>query len=236
MRTDTFGMLRAVASGERLEPYLASCADDRFAAVRLYAWNIQVSAAFQAPLGCLEVACRNAMCRRLSNLFDRDDWWRSPRVLLHRTAQRMVDDAELEIRRRGEPATPGRTVAGLPFGFWVSLLGSGTDYETRLWRPALRHAFPGYNGRRAPLHRELNETRKLRNRIAHHEPIHRRNLAADHERILRLLGYISAHYATWVSLHDRVPLVIACREGVCAGLLTARFLVVDDEVRREQDA
>jgi hypothetical protein len=216
-------MLRAIASRERLEPYLRACRGDRSAAVRLYAWNIQVSAAFQAPLGCLEIEYRNALHYQLTALFGRDDWWLAPNMLLHHTAQRIVADAVQEIRRRGEPLTPARTVAELSFGFWVSLLGSGADYETRLWRPTLRHAFPGYRGRRKPLHKEFDEVRRLRNRIAHHEPVHRRDLAADHEQVIRLLGYISPEYAAWVRLHDRVPEVLACRVDVCQGLLSARF-------------
>jgi hypothetical protein len=223
MHADEFDMLRAIASRERLEPYLRACLGDRSAAVRLYAWNIQVSAAFQAPLGCLEVEYRNALHYQLSALFGRDDWWLAPNILMHHTAQRMVADAMQEIQRRREPLTPGRTVAELSFGFWVSLLGSGADYETRLWRPALRHAFLGYHGRRRPLHQEFDEVRRLRNRIAHHEPIYRRDLVTDHLRIMRLLSYISPEYAAWVRRHDRVPEVLACRVDVCSGLLSVRF-------------
>jgi hypothetical protein len=114
-------------------------------------------------------------------------------------------------------------VAELPFGFWVSLLGSGSDYETRLWRPALCRAFPGYQGRRQPLHRELDEARRLRNRIAHHEPVYGRDLAADHARLLRILAIVSTEYADWVRQHDRVPDVLATRHGICGGLLVATF-------------
>ena len=223
MYADEFSMLRAIASRARIEPYLATCLGDRSAAVRLYSWNIQVSAAFQAPLGCLEVAYRNALNYQLTTLFGRGDWWLAPDIRLHHTAQRIVADAIQEIHRRSKRPTPGRVVAELPFGFWVSLLGSGTDYETRLWRPALHHAFPGYRGRRAPLHQEFDDVRRFRNRIAHHEPIHRRDLVADHERIVRLLGYISLEYAAWVRLNDRVPEVLACKADVCRGLLSTRF-------------
>jgi hypothetical protein len=216
-------MLQGIASDARLGPYLGAFGGDRRAAARLYAWNIQVSSAFQAPLGCLEVACRNAMHQRLAGLFGRDDWWVAPDLRLHYTANHIVTDAIAEVQRRGNPLTPGRVIAELPFGFWVSLLGSGTDYETRLWRPALRRAFPGYRGRRPPLHQELDEARKLRNRIAHHEPLHRRDLAADHARVMRLLAYISPGYAAWVAEHDRVPEVLAARGEVCNGLLSAGF-------------
>ena len=220
---EAFDMLRAIASDARVEPYLVACDGNRRAAVRLYAWNIQISAAFQASLGCLEVACRNAMHHELSGLFGREDWWRAPELRLHHVADRIVTDAVDVISRRRERQTPGRIVAELPFGFWVSLLGSGADYETRLWRPALRHAFPGYRGRRTPLHQELDDGRRLRNRIAHHEPIYGRDLVKDHERTLRLLTHISADYAAWVRGHDRVPDVLAARDDVCSGALLARF-------------
>ena len=37
--------------------------------------------------------------------------------------------------------------------------------------------------------------RLLRNRIAHHEPIHYRHLAADYDRMLTILGWVSADFA-----------------------------------------
>ena len=83
------------------------------------------------------------MHRRLSDLFGRSDWWDAPSLRLHNVARRIAADALDEVVRRRRIPTPDRVVAELPFGFWVSLLGSGSDYETRLWRPALHHAFPG---------------------------------------------------------------------------------------------
>jgi hypothetical protein len=61
MEAEAFSALRAGVSQDRLEPYLAACRGDQAVAARLCAWNIQISAAFHAPLGCLEVACRNAI-------------------------------------------------------------------------------------------------------------------------------------------------------------------------------
>ena len=109
-------------------------------------------------------------------------------------------------------------MAALSFGFWVSLLGSGgrmdpdgrrANYEMTLWRPALRRAFP----HRTPLtrkqaHRPLNALRKLRNRIAHHEPIFARPLLEDHQRILEVTGWISPGVQAWVKHHSRVPIVL----------------------------
>jgi hypothetical protein len=99
----------------------------------------------------------------------------------------------------------------LPFGFWVSLLGSGNSYDQRLWRTALYRAFPGYHGGRHALHRKLDFLRVLRNKIAHHAPIHHRHLDADHEAIMTVLGYIDAPLAALVARYSSVPAVLASR-------------------------
>jgi hypothetical protein len=74
--------------------------------------------------------------------------------------------------------------AKLTFGVWIALLRR--PYEMTLWRPALHGAFPGYRGPRSTLHEDLRNMGLLRNRIAHHEPVHHRHLAApshhDYER------------------------------------------------------
>jgi hypothetical protein len=111
----------------------------------------------------------------------------------------------------------------LPLGFWVSLLGSGNQYENKLWRPTLHLAFPGYHGPRKPLYRDFDHVRTFRNRIAHHKPIHHRHLNADHETIARLAGYISPVLPKWMAGNDRVPKLLACRSDVCAGMRATSF-------------
>jgi hypothetical protein len=208
MDRDQVKLVRDAMSAERLAPYEAACGGDVAAALRLYGWNSQVSAAFYWPLQNLEIVLRNALHREMSALFGRPDWWIRRVVNLHADAARDVRRAREKLVRRGKEATPSRMVAELSFGFWVSLLGKGNDYETRLWRPALYRAFPHYSGRRQPLHRQLDSVRLFRNRIAHHEPIYRRHLAADHESILRLAAYMSPDTVQCVQRNDQVPLVL----------------------------
>jgi len=209
--------IRDAVSPERLQPYLDALPGDLVAAHRLYAWNIEVSAAFYGPLHWLEVILRNAMHRQLTELFGRPDWWTTTRVNLHPNALRDLTVAKGKLRDRHKPVTPGRIVAELPFSFWVGLLGKGRDYEQQLWRPQLHLAFPRYHGMRSPLHHDLDAMRLLRNRIAHYEPIHRRHLAADYDTIMRLIGYISADVAEHVGSLDRVPTVLARRNQTCNG-------------------
>jgi hypothetical protein len=52
----------------------------------------------------------------------------------------------------------------------------------------------------------------LRNRIAHHEPIHQRDLREDHGNLLDVAGWMSPDVATWIEGASRVGR--ALRRGV----------------------
>jgi hypothetical protein len=53
--------------------------------------------------------------------------------------------------------------------------------------------------------------RDLRNRIAHHEPIFSRDLAADDRTILEVIGWMCADTRAWVVHHSEVPAILADR-------------------------
>jgi hypothetical protein len=203
--------LGGLLSRARIGEYLAHCNGDPVAALRLSCWNAEVSAAFYGPLQYLELALRSVLDHRMSVLFGRADWWHAPQVDLHHAAQARITEAYYRLSRSGIPQTPEEIISELPFGFWVGLLGAGHSYDQRLWRTSLHLAFPGYRGRRSVLHRDLDYLRVLRNKIAHHSPIHHRHLQADHDAIVRMLGYIDSGLADLVNRHSPVPAVLARR-------------------------
>jgi hypothetical protein len=210
-----FSGVEAALSVERLEPYSRACGGDLRAAVDLYVWNTAVSGAFYESLAYLEVGLRNALHDQLRRLAHRDDWWESPLLTLAPAAVDMIAKAKRDAGRRAD-GKPGRVVAALQFGFWVGLVSSGRscNYEMILWRPALHRAFPGYRGPRPPLHERLEKMRLLRNRVAHHEPIHQRPLVADHDDLLAVAGWISADFAGWIRSTSRFASVLADRPPV----------------------
>lgn len=201
--------IRGALSWPRFAPYLARAGGDMTTAVQLYWWNVGVSAAFYAPLHCLEVTLRNSLHLRLTIVFGRTDWWES--APLYKNGRRMVDDARCKLTTRARPYTADDMVAELSFGFWVSLV-SGIYHRT-LWTPFLHTAFPSYRGPRRQLHGELHTMLLFRNRIMHHEPIHHRHLEADHQTILRLLGQLSPDMAKQLKLYDQVESVLGQRPG-----------------------
>jgi hypothetical protein len=151
--------LRNLLSQSRLAEYELRCAGDPVAALRLHCWNTEISEAFYGPLQYLEVSMRSVMTKELVSLFGQRDWWASPQADLHYGARRKITEATDQLRRSGLPADPQQITDELPFGFYVSLLGPGNNYDQRLWRPALYRAFPGYHGRRRDLHRRFDYLR-----------------------------------------------------------------------------
>lgn len=195
-----------VLSEARFTSYLAECGGDVTTAWRLYVWNINISVAFYPLLHFVEITLRNALHRELSARFGRPDWWSVAPLNEH--GHRLVKEAhekvcELRTQRADD------LVAKLTFGFWVSLVSR--TYDRTLWVPSLHRAFPYYRGRRADLHAEFKEVLWLRNRVMHHEPIHRRDLEADHEMIYRLLNHMSSRLASAVRQVDHVPYVLWLR-------------------------
>ncbi|MFD8520200.1 hypothetical protein ACFV2D_09295 [Streptomyces capillispiralis] len=205
----------------RLRRYIRAAHGDAQAAERLYWWNVEVSSALFGSLHCLELALRNALHTALARHYGRPDWWTV--APLNDRGQRLVNDARRSCGRRLRRITPDDLVAELSFGFWVSLLSHGSGYDRHFWVPVLHAAFPHYQGRRDRLYRELTSLVLLRNRVMHHEPVHHRHLAADHDTICRVLGYLSPELAEETRTMDRFPDVLAGRADVLSGARPPRF-------------
>lgn len=210
-------------SADRFARYESAAGGDIDAALRLYVWNIAVSSAFWGPLQVLEVALRNAIHDRLIARFGREDWWNAPSLALTSVHRQAIASAYDRLEQERKVPTSGRIVAQLSLGFWVGLLGTGHNYEMTLWRPALRHAFTDKIGTRRQVYQEFDRRRTFRNRIAHHEPIFHRHLAADHMHIVRLIGLISPVAAEWVTEHSRVEAVLAVRPALGRPLQASSF-------------
>ena len=206
-----FPTLEKQLSPERLARYRLAMAGNLEKAMHLYHWNMAVAEAFYSPLQTLEVIVRNALGDKLKSAFGHQ-WYLANNVQYLRYPQpEMLAAAISELSRRNAAIDHGRIVAELNFGFWAGLLGK--RYETNLWRPLFRHAFPNAPKPflRKNVHEPLETLRLFRNRIAHHEPIFNRALTDDHSSILQLIGWISPEAALWTAQTSRVPIVLQQR-------------------------
>ena len=211
--------LESMLSPERMSTYVRAVPDrDKEQAIRLYIWNVALSSAFYEVLQGLEVTLRNAIHKRLSANYG-TGWYENPQTGLDDGGMRRIENLKTQLAHSGgRRVTPAQMVAGLSFGFWVSLLGNGgriavsnrrANYEMTLWRPALRHAFPNVRSlTRKQAHAALDRMRILRNRIAHHEPIFNRDLKEDYRLLLEATGWISPVTRDWLERHNRVHAVL----------------------------
>jgi hypothetical protein len=128
----------------------------------------------------------------------------------------VIKARERATRRGRDPAIHGKVVAELSFGFWRYLVAS--RYLTALWIPGARAAFP--NGpadlrmRRAQLERRLHNLMLVRNRAAHHEPIHRRDLARDFRDAVTVAGWVHPQAAVWLRARLDLLQVAAARHSL----------------------
>ena len=192
-------------SADRLKPYLSAASGDLNKAVELYQWNIEISGAFYESLSIAEVCLRNTLNDQLALMHaDRSGYWFDNFGSFF-TGDALSDIALARKRasRPGRYETPGRIVAELNFGFWKYILAK--RYEATLWTPALRHGFPGLEPKqRSVVFSAVSELHTLRNRIAHHEPIHQRDLLADLLTTYRLLDWISVDTRKWAVTFSRI--------------------------------
>ncbi len=65
--------------------------------------------------------------------------------------------------------------------------------------------------KREVVYKHVEKLLTLRNRIAHHEPIHRLPLADLHDRMLLVITWIDPSISGWLSDLSRVPSLLASR-------------------------
>ena len=206
----------------RLNSYLQATGGSEAAAIDLYDWNTLASAALHEDLGRLEVLVRNAMDEALVRLGSakgwQDPWYRQKHLFQGRQSSQtraVISDARRRATGRGQPEEHGKVIAALGFGFWRYLCGP--QYLTSLWVPALASAFARHPPPNDPqqirvdVNDRIQRLHFLRNRIAHHEPIHQRNLAGDHDQLLEVVGWICSDSRFWVAARSRTPAVLAAR-------------------------
>lgn len=182
--------------------------DSGLATIALYDWNAQVSAAFMAPLHICEVVIRNAVSDALTAVYG-DRWPWSPVFEASLPNPRIGYNPQrnLASARQGQLST-GKVIAELKFVFWQKMFTG--RHDVRLWDPHLRRVLPNLDpgktvaALRIEVYGALEHVRLLRNRIAHHEPIFKRNLTDDFDKVTALIRYRCADTADWMIQTQRV--------------------------------
>jgi len=197
-----------ILSPDRFSTYLLWAANDAALAERLYSYNVQLSSDFYSSLHMLEIALRNKADNALLAVYG-PNWLDDTAVVIEPYQQRCVVDARASLIREGKAATHSQMVAELNFGFWSALFGPKSNH---LWG-TLRPIFAVGGLKRAVVAQKLRDLRRLRNRIAHYEPILAQPISSLHQDILNLTSWMSVDAAAWITTHSSIsypatPLII----------------------------
>ncbi len=209
----TLQAVKTALSSARMSTYeVASC--DSSLALELYAWNAQVSGALLTPLHICEVVIRNAVSDVLESLYGEKWPWSAGFEQSLPDPRGYSPKRDLQNARRSVRTT-GKVIPELKFVFWQKMFTS--RYDSRLWNAHLIQEFPNLtpttpiNKLRRDIYNELEQIRKLRNRIAHHEPIFNRNLIDDFQNITDLINSRCKITATWMIENQQALTIINAR-------------------------
>ncbi|RFA07071.1 hypothetical protein B7R21_17280 [Subtercola boreus] len=201
-------------SAARMRPYLVATHQHRKNALALYRWNMGIAGAFYQGLHVFEIALRNSMDAQLrawnatqsdesGHLFD-DEWCKRPSDLLGRVVggdlivARNRATAALTAAGKNREISHDDIVAQTSLGTWRFLLPSRTDPgKAVLWQNCTRHAFPQLIRPVGQLVDAVESVYRLRNRIAHLEPVFGLNLQAKWKNMHTVLEDIDAPTAEW---------------------------------------
>ena len=196
---------KASLSPARIKTYetATGASEDKDASsLALYAWNAQVLAALLVPLHICEVVIRNAASDALEAVYGPRWPWETTFVLSLPDPSRNYNSRRDLRNVAARQPTTGKVIPELKFVFWQEMFTY--RHDIRLWQAHLKRIFPSHDpantvvSLRNSIYADLEAIRKLRNRIAHHEPIFTRNLREDFNRIVKLVGQRSPLVASWM--------------------------------------
>ncbi len=211
---ENLASITTALSSTRLGKYFGAKADDLPYAIKMYLWNARLAKAFLFPLHIAEVTTRNSMHREFSRTY-RPDWIAAPPFTLTGPSQQALEKAiervGRETRKVRRAPTPNDYVAALTLDFWSNLFRE--DYDPVWSVPGrLRRVFPNLpeNFGRYDVQIHIRAVNDLRNRVAHHEPIHKLlNLSKLHDDVIELVRWSCNNTSKWTRKHSTVETTLS---------------------------
>jgi hypothetical protein len=203
MNPSFFRQVETHLNPERLDAYRQDGASEVVTLAR-YLLNMALCESLYSPLQIVEITLRNAFHESLKERAGKSDWYNWEQLPLWQESQ--IREAKQRLLKEGKECSAGRIVAEQTFGFWVGFLTrehmtSGLAYH--IAKTAFSHAPKSERNVRS-LASRLQRIRDFRNRVFHHERIlHWKDLDAQHEQILDVIGWISPELCEMANALDR---------------------------------
>lgn len=198
-----------VISKDRMRRYILACAGSIRKGMILYRYNLTLSGEMFKIINCFEVALRNRIDRTLTQFLG-EDWLRdscitggifnNPRTL---GTQKIIEKAYCGLNSESN-YTPSKLMSEMDFGIWKYMF-SGPQYAATGQKllsifPAKPKSTRAIQIDNKYIYNDLNYINKIRNRIAHHEPIcfvpnlpvkSIKYALTEYQRILKLFSWMN---------------------------------------------
>jgi len=188
-------------------------------ALKLYQWNIELSSAYLVPLHFYEVILRNCVSNAIEASYTHS--WHNDQSFINSLNIRNKESINKAIskakqNRRVNNPSIGAVIAEMYFIFWERMFTN--RYDNAIWGVHLNTVLPNspsilhFSRKRTTIFDSTNKIRKLRNRIAHHEPIFNSNrfnhieIVADIEKII---SWRCIETKKWLNQRNKVLTILS---------------------------
>ena len=210
--------LIAALSKHRFEPYLRRSGFKPELAFELYLYNARLAKAFLFPLHIVEIVLRNAVDEIFTKHFT-NLWPLDPTLagILTPESNASLQKAISRSANVNQAWTKDDVIANLTFDFWSNLFRQ--EYDRSLWQTNMHQLMPNATVNRAEFQSMVSKINKLRNRIAHHEPILNENAAQRLKEIFEVVSFRSSAARDWLKSHSTVYQVLKTAPAMNGGAL-----------------
>jgi hypothetical protein len=160
----------------------------------------ELSGGLWVHIQIFETTLRQFLAKQLTAIYGTQSWWDIP-FLLNKDDYSNISKVMRRLKGKDIRITSEHIVDNLSLSFWIKLLGK--RYHETIWLKIIKY-MPVYPGRREDFYNKAREIRNLRNSIAHHGPIMRRNLIRDHAYLGELTAILDPELAREVEKRSRV--------------------------------
>ncbi|MDZ4836731.1 MAG: Abi family protein [Candidatus Melainabacteria bacterium] len=202
--------LRKSLSPARLDRYRSLADGDDQKALVLYCWNMSLGQCLYWPLHAFEITLRNALgdairAQHGDVWFDNIQSFSTYQGTKPNNELEHIEKAKDKLDEDNHDHTHDNIVAASTLGFWHGLFKQ--EYEKKLYTPLFADLLDVTD--REEAYRKIQQVKRLRNNIAHHEPIivssrHKdpRELYKDYKVILKITRWICEDTASWVETYS----------------------------------
>lgn len=184
-------------------------------AIELYEWNAEISSALLLPMHYFEVVLRNAVHDALSLAYQEQWPWDGSFVSSVRMKVGKYKPKNDLQQTASRYHTTGKVIPEMKLAFWEQMFTN--SYDDAVWKPYLGTVFPnltlanGIPNAARSVRNDIEKVRRIRNRVAHHEPIFSQNIQGVLDAIHSISAYRSTDVGAWVKNAHRVNTVLTQR-------------------------